>query len=356
METETRPVDTPNEPYYRGGNQTRRWGGLLVLAGVIWLVFALVGRGPLFGFGFGTTERSAVIPAATYDVTAVRVIGVNDNIRLIGWSGEAVQLTGTRYGYGWNAGAAGDALEAIDVVVKQDGDQLLIEVQREPGLQMFAGRSPYAVLELSVPAGVAVSASTVNGEISGENVRGDLQLESINGEIEVDGIIGNVSLNTTNGDVELSALRGALTSETISGDLSASGDIRGAQIATVNGTVELQGASGTIEINSINGDIVLEDLHDAVLNIESTNGDIVLEGSLARTGESGVSNISGDIEAELSAPDGITFAASTVSGELQSDLELRERNEGRRALSGVIGEGAATLRLNTTSGDISLAE
>ena len=61
-------------------------------------------------------------------------------------------------------------------------------------------------------------------------------------------------------------------------------------------------------------------------------------------------------EGNLRLPDtsGFRLDASTVSGDLSSEFELRDGQQARRSLSGVAGDGSATLTIGTTSGDISI--
>jgi len=67
------PAPVPDEPYYRRGEQSRRWGVLLVLLGVVLLVFALSSRVPLFGIGF--IERTARIEAQSFAAERVVLSG-----------------------------------------------------------------------------------------------------------------------------------------------------------------------------------------------------------------------------------------------------------------------------------------
>jgi hypothetical protein len=58
----------------------------------------------------------------------------------------------------------------------------------------------------------------------------------------------------------------------------------------------------------------------------------------------------------LRLPDasGFRLDASTVSGDLSSEFELHDAQTARRSLSGLAGDGSATLMIGTTSGDISI--
>jgi DUF4097 and DUF4098 domain-containing protein YvlB len=368
MDTERRPVAEgaggppqlaalPDEPFYREparGEQSRRWGSILLVLGVVWLVFAIGSRGSLFGLGLGLVERSAALPAQSFTATRVVVSGFNDDIELVGWGEGEIQLEGERHGFGWNGGAAEDALEGVEVLATQSGDTLTIEVRRPGSLGRIVGRGPYADLRISIPAGVAVEASTASGELVAEGLRGDLSLGTVSGQIESDGTAGALAISTTSGDADVRDHRGPLTVSSVSGEIRAGGDLADPQVETVSGDVVLEGVRGDVTVSSISGDIAIDAARDARLNLESTSGDISVDGGLAADAESAISNISGDVTLMLPADAGLRLDASTVSGDLSADLPLRDLVEERRRLSGRIGDGAAALTISTTSGDVTL--
>jgi hypothetical protein len=337
MQTDTSPSPkTPDEDFYRRG-QMRRWGGLLLLVGVVWLVFELTSRGSLFGLGLGFVERSADTPAQSFAAARLVVRGASDNISLErAPAGDTITVAVVRHGFGWNADAAGAAIGRLDVKMTQSGDTLQVEVSRA-GFAGFIGRSPYVDLRISVPDGVALDVQTVSGDLRAEGLRAD------------------GSLSTTSGDIDLADSSGALQVSSTSGDVQMSGAFAGPQVQTVSGDITLAGASGRLRASSISGDIALRDLRDAQLDLESTSGDIEVAGSLASGQESKVSNISGGVQARLTGAADLRLSASTVSGDLSSDLNLRDAQRERRSLSGTLGAGKTTLTISTTSGDIEVS-
>jgi DUF4097 and DUF4098 domain-containing protein YvlB len=67
-----------------------------------------------------------------------------------------------------------------------------------------------------------------------------------------------------------------------------------------------------------------------------------------------MNTISGDVNLQLPEASGFRLDASTVSGDISNEFELREGEQSRRSLSGVAGDGSATLTIGTTSGDINI--
>lgn len=340
----------PNEQYYRRNEQARRWGALLLLVGVVWLVFAVAARGPLFGFGF--VERSEPLPLQRYTAERVVVIGVGDKIELVPAAGDEVLLEGERHAFGWNGGAADNAMEQLEIFVEDNGETLQIEVRR-PNISAF-GRAPYAELRLALPADTITEARVVNGDIVVDGVRGELVLASVNGDISGNESAGALTVTTTSGDVSISEHTGPFVADSTSGDIFADGSLESPRVTTVSGDIELDGSRGLVEARSISGDLVFEESVEARLNLESTSGDIEFEGGLERGTESSIANISGDVRVRLDDPESLRLEINTTSGELDTELPLSSENRERRTITGTVGSGETVLTITTTSGDVAV--
>lgn len=352
MSTETEERVQPNEPYYRRGEQARNWGMLLLLVGLVWLVFALLSRVPFVGFGGGNVERRIDLPPQTFTATRVVISGVHDTVTLIP-GGDDVRVTATKYGFGWNADAAEQALGQIDLQTEQRGDTLNIEVRRESSLGTIVGRSPYVALEVAVPAGVAVETSLTSGDVTIEDVQSDIGLTLVSGNAEIDGLTGALRANLTSGTLEVTDLRGQLNASSVGGDISVSGDLATAEIGTTSGDVILEGISGSITATTISGSIQIRDAEDAQLNLETTSGDVRFAGTIGA--DSRVSTISGDVELQLEEAD-LRIDARTLSGDLDLEENLGVLERERRRLSGNLGAGGPLLEISTSSGDVTIEQ
>jgi DUF4097 and DUF4098 domain-containing protein YvlB len=342
----------PDESYYRRVEQTRRWGSFLVLIGVVWLVFSLSAQGSLFGFGF--VERSENIAPQSFTAQRVVIKGGSDQVELVPTDGDTITLAGTRHGFGWGDGAAEDSLGRLEIVTDSSSGTLVIEVRR-PDFSGI-GRSPYAELRIALPGGVSAEANLVSGDMSVAGVRSDVELTTVSGDIEAENTAGALTVRTTSGEVRLSEHMGGLDVETVSGDVYADGALAAPRVKTVSGDVELDGVSGAVELRSISGDLSLRDAERSTLNVESTSGDVSFAGTLAGGASSRIGNISGDVDVELASPRDLRLAVTTASGDLESDLDLREARRERRELSGVLGDGTTGLTISTTSGDVAVTE
>lgn len=345
----------PSEPYYRRGEQARRWGALLLLIGVVWLVFELTVRSSIFGIGVGRVEQTEQLPAQSFSAEQVLINGVNDDIKLVPGSGDTIIVEATKHAFGWNTGAANGALSRLDMATEQRGDTLVIDLRPTNRLGFAIGRVPYLSLRVSLPAGVRAEAAVVSGDITAQEVRSDLVLRSVSGAVHAEDTAGALRATTTSGDVRIRDHSGGLVIETTSGDISAAGALNAPRLNSVSGAINLQGAISNLELRTISGDIEVRDATDASLVVESTSGDVSFDGALASDSDSRISTISGDVRVRLASPDDLRLELRTTSGELSNELSLPTNTEERRRLSGTLGAGETSLSIETTSGDIEVA-
>lgn len=340
------PAPLPDEPFYRRGEQARRWGGILLLIGLVWLVFAIGSRAGLPTAGF--VERTASLGAQSFAAEKVVVTGVADHVELVGWNRDEVEVQVVKHAFGWNGAAAEDALDQLDVAMSRRGDTLVIEVRRPLGTVI--GRAPYADLRLALPAEVSAEAHVVSGDIAVEAVRGDLTLVTVSGNVTVEDTRGAIAVSTTSGDLEVRDHAGALSAESVSGDVRLEGDLASPEVRTVSGDARLDGASGSVVMSTISGDLSVAGASLTGLSVESTSGDVEARVDLARGATGSISNISGDVDLRIPDDARLGLDVTTASGELTTDIDGLEA--GRRSLHGDLGGGGASLSVSTTSGDV----
>jgi DUF4097 and DUF4098 domain-containing protein YvlB len=183
------------------------------------------------------------------------------------------------------------------------------------GLSILGFGSDSSVdIELEVPRTARVVAEIASGDIRGEGLVGRQRYRSASGEIELTGAAGTVEVDAVSGGLRLSG----------------PGPVK-VRARTVSGEAEV--ATGRIE----------------ALNVSTTSGDVQVHGALEANGEHRISTVSGDVE--LTIDGGARIDASTVSGDIASDVPHRsEGGRGRRSL--ILGDGAATLYFKSVSGDL----
>jgi hypothetical protein len=177
----------------------------------------------------------------------------------------------------------------------------------------FGSKGGYEV-ELEVPRTARVLAEIASGDIRGEGMIGQQRYRSASGEIELGGAAGTVEVEAVSGGIRLSG----------------PGPVK-IRARTVSGEADVEAA--TIR----------------ALNLATTSGDVRVKGAFEANGEHRISTVSGDVQ--LAVDGGVRVDASTISGDIASDVPHRsEGGRGRRSL--VVGDGAATLYFKSVSGDL----
>jgi Putative adhesin len=346
----------PDEPYYQQPAQgdRRRWGSVLLVAGLVWLVFELTRQSLFGGLALITSEQDVADPPQSFSgATALTVETTIDNVALYHNDEAAITVESRRRGFGWNSQSARDALARVEVQVSREGERVTVMVLRPSGLSF--GRTPTVDLRIGVPSGVDLQVRTVSGDITLEQVAGLGSLSTTSGTIEASATEGNLAFTSASGDIEVADHVGNPKLYSVSGDIELSGEgVNGTTIESISGDLTLIDVAGSVWAKSISGMIAIEAGRDMTLDIESTSGDIELSGSLAPRQAQRVHSVSGDIALELAEPLGLRLEATTLSGSLESDLELEQAIRERRRLSGSLGAGDTELQINTTSGDVSV--
>jgi hypothetical protein len=159
-----------------------------------------------------------------------------------------------------------------------------------------------------------------------------LEAGSGSGDITDDGVGANAKLNTGSGSIHATGLHGGFKVETGSGNIYAE--------QTGEGDVRAQTGSGSIELKEIHG----------ALHAGTGSGDIKISGSPA--GDWKLDTGSGTIEF-WPGNTGFVLDASTGSGSVHSDHEMTVQGSfDRHHITGKIGGGGPTVRIQTGSGDV----
>jgi len=126
--------------------------------------------------------------------------------------------------------------------------------------------------------------------------------------------------------------------------------------------VEISDIDGEIEVETKNSDIVLKNIKGPV-TANTTSGDIdVVFTSVAASGPTTITNISGYIDITMPATSKANMALNNITGEVFTDLDLKlpeskdglKRVGGQREIRSQLNGGGVDMTLKNISGDIYL--
>ena len=212
-----------------------------------------------------------------------------------------------------------------------------------------------------VPAGVAVEARSVSGDLTVRSVQGPVRAETISGNVTTAATPKLELLRSVSGNVDLS-------------DVGADGDL---SVSSISGDIRARALKAKgIDLKTVSGDVRLTDVACDRLGAQSMSGDLEYTGTLAKGGRYSLTSHSGGIRLTMSGPTGFEFSGGSFSGSIRADADGRVttgRNDRDRvtangrtrvqtgrlngeALQATFGDGSAVVTARTFSGDIILVK
>jgi hypothetical protein len=211
----------------------------------------------------------------------------------------------------------------------------------------------YADLKIGVPQGQRIEVFLAVGKLSATNVHGDLRLDAAGANVTVTGGVGPLAVDVGSGDVSVHDVQGDVSLDTGSGDVDVSG-VRG-------GVLHIETGSGGATVTSVSG---------RLLDIDTGSGDVEVSGATAE--EVKLDTGSGEVRCELTSNPrhidvdtgsggvtltlpptyGATLEVESGSGGVDVDFPVSARRVSSDHLSGTIGDGRGTLRIDTGSGGV----
>ncbi len=196
-------------------------------------------------------------------------------------------------------------------------------------------------IEVTVPAGVRITAQSRNGDIQVRGTGADVSVHTQNGDVSVENASGHVDFNTLSGDITAAQLKGTVSASSISGD------------------IRLSDVSGNVSGSSVSGDVILERVTSQSVDASTTSGDLGFDGVIDPAGRYTFTAHSGDISLDIPARASAQLTVSTWSGSIDSDfpitLQPGEHDIGvgtSKRFTFTIGGGEARIRAESFNGDI----
>jgi Toastrack DUF4097 len=186
--------------------------------------------------------------------------------------------------------------------------------------------------------------------------RADLDLSGGSTDLRVEGLLNDVSARTASGDLRLDVVTGELQLKTASGDVSVSAIEDEGEVVTVSGDVDIGRAERPLSVRSVSGDIDVGEVRSA-LTVASTSGDVELQD--VEAGDVRIQTISGDARVAVGQGTRVWVDATTVSGDLSSELGLSDETPDA-IVSDSESDGeppsgeVVPLHVKTVSGDVAI--
>jgi DUF4097 and DUF4098 domain-containing protein YvlB len=201
-------------------------------------------------------------------------------------------------------------------------------------------RQSSAYVEVQVPVGTRVSASTVSGLVEVRGTEGEIVARSVSGRVDVRNGRERVDVETVSGTLDVRDIQGRLSIEGVSAN------------------IDLEGASGDLSAETVSGDIRVRRSNLTGMRAETVSGTVSYDGSLSSNGTYRLNTHSGSITMMLPANVGAALELETFSGRIVSDFPLtlqpgQATGRGKR-MEFTLGNGGARVTAGAFSGNITI--
>jgi hypothetical protein len=203
--------------------------------------------------------------------------------------------------------------QAIDTALERGNGELVLRILA-PSASF--GPSPAVDLAVDLPAGSPVDVSARSGRVDLVGLRDSVQVQASSGAVSIDDASASVTVRTSSGSIT---------------------------VANIAGMVNAMSSSGRISGDNL----------DRIERVTTSSGRITLAGVFS--GNTQIQSSSGNVTVRFAPESSARVDVSTSSGSLHArDLGLRDQQEERRRLTGVLGAGEGTVSILTSSGDVTL--
>jgi hypothetical protein len=213
---------------------------------------------------------------------------------------------------------------------------------------------------IRVPRGASLKVEHGVGEITVSDVGGNVDLAVHSGPVEVRQVEGRVVVDTGSGSVRIADVRGDVTADTGSGQVAvARSNGERLVVDTGSGRVEIEDVEARrVSIDTGSGRVEAAGLGTDELEVDTGSGGVSVELERMGTGRFQIDTGSGGIDLQLPAGASADLVCDTGSGGIELDLaaghEVLQRERDTAHVR--IGEGTASVKLDTGSGGIRVSQ
>lgn len=213
----------------------------------------------------------------------------------------------------------------------------------------------------NVPHG-SLLAETTSGDIRAERLTGQtIGLTSRSGDVLVQKaqVTGTASFESASGDVRVSdgggGTRASVRTQSGSAEVS---NLRAEQVhvETVSGDAVLHDVAGALTVKTVSGDVEASGADSPAVSLLTVSGDARWQPAGPFSGSFAGTTVSGDLRLALPAGSDTRVEMNTTSGSLHLNLPLTETTLTEKHAAGKLGTGTGSVRLQSVSGDLAVAE
>ena len=206
--------------------------------------------------------------------------------------------------------------------------------------------------EVHVPADTRTEVKTSGGSVEISRLRGDAKLSTSGGSIKVSDLSANLQASSSGGSIRVEEIKGNAEVDTSGGSIDGDHVTGRLEARTSGGSIRLEKVSGDLLAHTSGGSIRIEDAGGRV-DAKTSGGSV--EVAFAKDNAHGgqLETSGGGVTVRLDRSANLNLEASASAGSVSSDLPIQVVGTlSKSHLSGTIGSGGETLRLQSSGGPV----
>ncbi|MBI2423808.1 MAG: hypothetical protein HYV27_13340 [Candidatus Hydrogenedentes bacterium] len=249
---------------------------------------------------------------------------------------DRVQATATRIVWLPAAARAQEALETLDVSLKEENGVLLLRSVATEDMAAFSGSAYRVDLQVLCPPGVNVEINAPNGQTRVQGLGAKLTINQQEGAIAIVDVQGEVNATNQKGGISIQNAQGPVTA------------------SLHYGALELRHVGGPIRAECIEGRSVVEEAANSVY-LRNSGEDVAIIALEKLGGAFDVEAKDGNIRMVMSPESNAALFLQAREGRVDSSIPLTGRIDRTiQEFQGRLGEGAHDVRLTADNGSITL--
>ncbi len=190
--------------------------------------------------------------------------------------------------------------------------------------------------EVTVPASMDIELSGVETDMTLTGTTGNISVETSVGAIVIHGGDGFVYAHTSVGDIRIENARGRIEASSSSGDLW------------------VRDVSGEVTAETVNGNVSLVNVDSRQVSARTVAGAITFNGSVHDRGRYRLSTHDGDVTVSIPQGTNATVSVANYQGDFETQFPVMLRGARGHRVDFTLGDGSATLVLESFTGDVRL--
>jgi DUF4097 and DUF4098 domain-containing protein YvlB len=280
------------------------------------------------------------------NITTVNIENVRGDVFINGWDKSEVSFKGELDD------------EAKGYIFEQRGASIFIKVKMPSHLKNGWGVNK-SNLTINMPDSARVNFTGVSSDVQVKNLNGGAEIHTISGDILAKAINEHVELDTVSGDIKSQSLSGKIRLSSISGSIKDTGSKGRLKLEVISGEILSNSQANEVAVKNISGEIKLNLGRVDEFTISTISGDVESKLSLNKNAEVKLSSVSGDIELKFNNKVNASFridsnAGGDIVNKLTADQAKHDKYGPSSRLYFQVGDGSASVRANTVSGEIKI--